>query len=105
MPPVKQLKEANQLDIVAAIQHHGGSKQVAASLQLRAGPRGKFATLESVVQAVQAFVQQYALGNDMPVARVFGRAGESHLMNSICRHGIRKVAEAAGLRYSRPVGP
>lgn len=38
MPSKKQLKEAKQLDIVAVIQHHGGSKQVAASLQLRAGP-------------------------------------------------------------------
>lgn len=66
---------------------------------------GKFETLESVVQAVQAFVQQHALANDMPVARVFGRAGETHLMNSICRHGIKKVAEAAGLRYSCSVGP
>ena len=65
----------------------------------------KFETLASVVQAVQAFVQHHALAElvgDMPNSRVLRRAGEAHLSNCVCRHG---VAKAAGLQYYRKVGP
>lgn len=85
-------------------------KQVAASMHLQFAEKQpkKYEKLESVVQAVPAFVQQHAsaeLAGDMPNSRVFRRAGEARLSNEICRHGIRKVAKAAGLRYNRAVGP
>ena len=113
MPSFWQLEEANQLDIMFGIARLGGSKQVAASMQLQFAARNprKFETLASVVQAVQSFVQQHAsaeLAGDMPKSRVLRRAGQAHLSNSICRHGTEKVAKAAGLQFQsqhHTVGP
>ncbi|KAK4530158.1 hypothetical protein CCYA_CCYA03G1015 [Cyanidiococcus yangmingshanensis] len=103
MPPLRVLAKAERLDLVASIEHHGGSRVVAERFGLRDYASWEYVLeLRDLVRELSAYMRVANKGNEMPSLAELQRQGRPDLARLVRRHGGPLVVAA---RFGLDVPP